>query len=59
VTVHRNQISCEESGCLTTATEPVHAGGVTVTGVRAWALTQGWAMDLAGQDYCPDHSYGG
>jgi hypothetical protein len=59
VTVERNQISCEESGCLSTATEPAHAGAVRAKEVRAWALSQGWATDVAGKDFCPDHSYGG
>jgi hypothetical protein len=59
VTVHRNQIACEEYGCLTTATERAHAGAVRAIDVRAWALTQGWATDGEGKDFCPDHSYGG
>ena len=59
MTVHRNQIACEETGCVTTATEPAHEGAVRAAGVRAWALSQGWAIDVAGQDFCPDHSYGG
>jgi len=59
MTVNRSRIACKEPEFPLTATGPAHTESVTAREVRAWAADHGWTIDLAGKDFCPDHSYGG